>query len=217
MAEEGAIHDERLQELASRLAERYPDLTVTLDHTSALELLVATILSAQCTDARVNEVTPALFQRFPTAEEYAGADREELEEYVRSTGFYRNKAKHIQQMAARLAADHGGEVPYSMEELVKLPGVARKTANVVLSNWFGLHEGVVVDTHVKRVAGRLGLTKETDPAKVERDLMELLPRDQWRSFAWRLILHGRSTCSARRPNCSACELAELCPSAHALD
>ncbi|MEJ2320173.1 MAG: endonuclease III [Gemmatimonadales bacterium] len=209
--------DDRLAELGSRLAALYPDLTVTLDHSSALELLVATILSAQCTDARVNEVTPALFQRFPTAEDYAAADREELEEYVRSTGFYRNKAKHIQQMAARLVTDHGGEVPGTMEELVELPGVARKTANVILSNWFGVHEGVVVDTHVKRVAGRLGLTTETDPAKVERDLMELLDRDQWRPFAWRLILHGRSTCTARRPNCPGCELAELCPSAQAFD
>jgi endonuclease-3 len=209
--------DERLKELGSRLADRYPDLTVTLDHSSALELLVATILSAQCTDVRVNEVTRVLFQRFPGVEEYAGADREELEECVRSTGFFRNKAKHIQQMAASLVADHGGEVPDTMEALVELPGVARKTANVILSNWFGVHEGVVVDTHVKRVAGRLGLTEETDPVKVERDLMELLPRDQWRPFAWRLILHGRSTCVARRPNCSDCELADLCPSAQAFD
>jgi endonuclease-3 len=209
--------DERLKELGSRLADRYADLTVTLDHSSALELLVATILSAQCTDARVNEVTRVLFQRFPGVEEYAGADREELEECVRSTGFFRNKAKHIQQMAASLVADHGGDVPDTMEALVELPGVARKTANVILSNWFGVHEGVVVDTHVKRVAGRLGLTQETDPVKVERDLMELLPRDQWRPFAWRLILHGRSTCAARRPNCSDCELADLCPSAQAFD
>jgi endonuclease-3 len=217
MAKTDGTSDERLKGLGARLADRYPDLTVTLDHSSALELLVATILSAQCTDARVNKVTPALFQRFPTAEDYAGADREELEEYVRSTGFYRNKAKHIQEMTARLVADHGGEVPGTMEELVELPGVARKTANVILSNWFGVHEGVVVDTHVKRVAGRLGLTEKTDPVKVERDLMELLARDQWRPFAWRLILHGRSTCTARRPNCSGCELAELCPSAQAFD
>jgi endonuclease-3 len=134
MAEDVGRSDARLRELGSRLSDRYPDVTVTLDHSSALELLVATILSAQCTDARVNEVTPALFQRFPTAEDYAGADREELEEYVRSTGFFRNKAKHIQQMSARLVADHGGEVPVTMEALVELPGVARKTANVILSN-----------------------------------------------------------------------------------
>lgn len=217
MADSSESREGRLAELGARLAERYPDLTVTLDHTSALELLVATILSAQCTDARVNEVTPALFQRFKTAEEYAGADREELEEYVRSTGFFRNKAKHIQQMAARLVADHGGEVPYTMEDLVQLPGVARKTANVILSNWFGVHEGVVVDTHVKRVAGRLGLTEETDPDRVERDLMAQLPRDQWRPFAWRLILHGRSTCLARGPGCGGCVLADLCPSAHTFE
>ena len=217
MDENGRAPEDRLREIGSRLADRYPDLAVTLDHSSALELLVATILSAQCTDARVNEVTPALFRRYPTAEDYAAADREELEEYVRKTGFYRNKAKHIQQMAAHLVADYGGEVPYTMQDLLELPGVARKTANVVLSNWFGVHEGVVVDTHVKRVAARLGLTRDTDPTKVERDLMELLPRDHWRPFAWRLILHGRSTCSARRPDCSECVLEDLCPSAHALD
>lgn len=210
----GATSEERLAELGGRLEDCYEDLTLTLDHSSALELLVATILSAQCTDARVNQVTPALFERFPTAEDYAAADREELEEYVRKTGFYRNKARHIQEMAARLVADHDGEVPGSMEELVELPGVARKTANVILSNWFGVHEGVVVDTHVKRVARRLGLTGETDPVKIERDLMELLPRQAWRPFAWRLILHGRTTCGARKPNCAACELADLCPSAH---
>ena len=205
--------DERLKQLGSRLADRYPDLTVTLDHSSALELLVATILSAQCTDARVNEVTPALFQRFPTAEDYAGANREELEEYVRSTGFFRNKAKHIQQMAASLVADHGGEVPGAMEALVELPGVARKTANVILSNWFGVHEGVVVDTHVKRVAGRLGLTAETDPVRVERDLMEVLDPAEWHSIPGRMILHGRQRCDARRPDCVGCEVRDLCPSA----
>lgn len=207
----------RLDPLSARLEERYTDLTLSLEYSSALELLVATILSAQCTDARVNRVTPALFARFPTAEEYAGADREELEEYVRPTGFYRNKAKHIQKMAARLISDHGGEVPDEMEELIQLTGVARKTANVVLSNWFGKHEGVVVDTHVKRVARRLGLTEETNPEKIECDLMALLPRESWRPFAWRLILHGRSICHARKPNCEECVLADLCPSAHSLD
>jgi endonuclease-3 len=205
---------ERLRSLATRLEERYEDLTVTLDHGNALELLVATILSAQCTDERVNRVTPALFERFPAAEAYASADREELEEYVRPTGFYRNKAKHIQEMAARLVAEYDGEVPDTMAELILLPGVARKTANVVLSNWFDTHEGVVVDTHVKRVAGRLGLTEERVPDKVERDLMELLPPEQWRPFAWRLILHGRSTCQARKPKCDGCTLEDLCPSAH---
>ncbi|MEE8175633.1 MAG: endonuclease III [Gemmatimonadota bacterium] len=203
--------------MSARLEERFTDLALSLDYSNALELLVATILSAQCTDARVNEVTPPLFARFPTAEAYAGADREELEEYVRPTGFYRNKAKHIQEMAAGLVSDHGGEVPDEMEELIQLAGVARKTANVVLSNWFGKHEGVVVDTHVKRVARRLGLTEETNPEKIERDLMALLPREGWRPFAWRLILHGRSTCHARKPNCVECVVEDLCPSAHSFD
>lgn len=211
------VFEVRLDRLSARLEERFTDLALSLDYSNALELLVATILSAQCTDARVNEVTPALFARFPTAQEYAGADREELEEYVRPTGFYRNKAKHIQEMADRLVSDHGGEVPDEMEELIQLAGVARKTANVVLSNWFGKHEGVVVDTHVKRVARRLGLTEETNPEKIERDLMALLPREGWRPFAWRLILHGRSTCHARKPNCVECVVADLCPSAHSFD
>jgi len=211
------VFEVRLDRLSARLEERFTDLALSLDYSNALELLVATILSAQCTDARVNEVTPALFARFPTAEEYAGADREELEEYVRPTGFYRNKAKHIQEMADRLVSDHGGEVPDEMKELIQLAGVARKTANVVLSNWFGKHEGVVVDTHVKRVARRLGLTEETNPEKIERDLMALLPREGWRPFAWRLILHGRSTCHARKPNCVECVVADLCPSAHSFD
>jgi endonuclease-3 len=211
------VSEVRLDRLSARLEERFTDLALSLDYSNALELLVATILSAQCTDARVNEVTPPLFARFPTAEAYAGADREELEEYVRPTGFYRNKAKHIQEMAAGLVSDHGGEVPDEMEELIQLAGVARKTANVVLSNWFGKHEGVVVDTHVKRVARRLGLTEETNPEKIERDLMALLPREGWRPFAWRLILHGRSTCHARKPNCVECVVEDLCPSAHSFD
>jgi endonuclease-3 len=211
------VFEVRLDRLSARLEERFTDLALSLDYSNALELLVATILSAQCTDARVNEVTPPLFARFPTAEAYAGADREELEEYVRPTGFYRNKAKHIQEMAAGLVSDHGGEVPDEMEELIQLAGVARKTANVVLSNWFGKHEGVVVDTHVKRVARRLGLTEETNPEKIERDLMALLPREGWRPFAWRLILHGRSTCHARKPNCVECVVEDLCPSAHSFD
>ncbi|MFQ5690925.1 MAG: endonuclease III [Gemmatimonadota bacterium] len=204
----------RAREISRLLAEAYPDLSLSLDYASPLELIVATILSAQCTDERVNRVTPELFRRYPTAREYAEGDREELEERIRSTGFYRNKAKHIQEMARRLVDEHGGEVPEAMEDLVKLPGVARKTANVVLSNAFGKNEGVVVDTHVKRVAGRLGLTRHTDPVKIERDLMELLPRAEWRTFAWRLILHGRRVCSARKPACERCILESACPSAH---
>jgi endonuclease-3 len=204
---------DRAAALKPILAELYPDLTVSLDWGTPLELLVATILSAQCTDERVNRVTPALFQRYPDVEAFAGADREELEGLVRSTGFYRNKASNIQRMAQQVVSEHGGEVPDSMHELVELPGVARKTANVVLSNAFGRNEGVVVDTHVKRVAGRLGLTGETDPVRVERDLMQVLDTDDWHSFPWRMILHGRQRCAARKPDCSACEIRDLCPSA----
>ncbi|MGB5303717.1 MAG: endonuclease III [Gemmatimonadota bacterium] len=195
------------------LAEHYPDLTVSLDWGTPLELLVATILSAQCTDERVNRVTPALFERYPDVDALAGADREELEGLIRSTGFYRNKARNIQGMAQRIVAEHGGHVPDAMDELIELPGVARKTANVVLSNAFGRNEGVVVDTHVKRVAGRLGLTGETDPVRVERDLMQVLDPDDWHSFPWRMILHGRQRCAARKPDCSGCEIRSLCPSA----
>ncbi len=203
----------RANELGPLLAELYPDTTVTLDYTTPLELLVATILSAQCTDERVNRVTPALFERYPEARDYATADRTELEEMVRPTGFYRNKAKHVQEMSTRVVEEHDGAVPGTMEELVQLPGVARKTANVVLTNAFGRLDGVVVDTHVKRVAGRLGLTGNSDPEKVERDLMEVLPRQEWGSFAWRLILHGRNRCASRKPDCEGCELSAYCPSA----
>ena len=203
----------RARRISPVLAELYPELAISLDWETPLQLLVATILSAQCTDERVNLTTPALFERYRTARDYAEADREELEELIRSTGFYRNKAKHIQEMAARLVDEHGGEVPRAMEELTALPGVARKTANVVLSNAFDTHVGVVVDTHVKRVANRLGLTDETAPEKVERDLMELLPREEWHPFAWRLILHGRTRCTARRPDCEGCEISSECPSA----
>ncbi|MGH7539378.1 MAG: endonuclease III, partial [Gemmatimonadota bacterium] len=199
--------------LAPRLAALYPDLEISLDWSSPLELIVATILSAQCTDERVNRVTAHLFREYRSAEDYAEADRAALEEAIRPTGFFRNKAKHIRAMAARLVEEYGGEVPDRMEDLLTLPGVARKTANVVLSNAFGKHEGVVVDTHVKRVAGRLGLTDETGAEKIERDLMAILPPEQWRPFAWRLILHGRRVCYARKPACEACTLSDLCPSA----
>ncbi len=208
---------DRARRLAPILTQTYPDTTVTLDHENALELIVATILSAQCTDERVNRVTPHLFDRYRSAEDYADAEREELQAMIRPTGFFRNKAKHIQGMARRLVEEHGGRVPDTMEALTALPGVARKTANVVLSNAFGRLEGVVVDTHVKRVARRLGLTDETSPVKVERDLMEVLPREEWHGFAWRLILHGRAICTARKPACGECPLAELCPSAFTFD
>jgi len=204
---------ERIADLQPLLGALYPDLTVSLDWGTPLQLLVATILSAQCTDERVNRVTPGLFARYPDAEALAAAERTELEELIRSTGFYRNKAKNIQGMAKRLVAEHGGAVPDTMDELLQLPGVARKTANVVLSNAFGRNEGVVVDTHVKRVAARLGLTSHTDPVRIERDLMGLLDRDRWHSFPWRLILHGRQRCHARKPDCAGCEVRHLCPSA----
>jgi len=204
---------DRAAALQPILAECYPDLTVSLDWGTPLQLLVATILSAQCTDERVNRVTPALFERYPDVEAFAGADRDELEGLIRSTGFYRNKARNIQGMAQRVVAEHGGQVPDAMDELIELPGVARKTANVVLSNAFGRNEGVVVDTHVKRVAGRLGLTGETDPVRVERDLMQVLDPADWHSFPWRMILHGRQRCAARKPDCSGCEVRSLCPSA----
>jgi endonuclease-3 len=209
--------EERLEEIARRLEEAYESTEISLDYSNPLELLVATILSAQCTDERVNKVTEVLFDRCRTARDYAEIEREELEEIVRSTGFYRNKAKHIQGMAEKVLAEHDGRVPRTMEELVGLPGVARKTANVVLSNAFDLHEGVVVDTHVKRVAGRLGLTEETRPEKVEEDLMDALPREDWHPFAWRLIRHGRAVCDARSPDCEACFLSDLCPSAFSFD
>ena len=205
---------ERAAEMAPRLADEYPDLEISLDWSTPLELLVATILSAQCTDERVNQVTDELFERCRTAEDYAEIEREELEEVIRSTGFYRNKAKHIQGMAEKIVEEHGGDVPRTMEELVELPGVARKTANVVLSNAFDTHVGVVVDTHVKRVSRRLGLASSKTASAIEKELMEVLPEEQWRPFAWRLILHGRSVCHGRTdPECERCILSDLCPSA----
>jgi endonuclease-3 len=205
----------RARRVASRLARLYPDTECALRHSNALELLVATILSAQCTDVRVNQVTEALFRRYRSAREYAEADPAELESLIRSTGFFRNKAKSIRG-AARLIVDRfGGELPSTMEELLELPGVARKTANVVLGTWFGKAMGVVVDTHVRRITGLLGLTKERDPKKIERDLMDLLPRDQWIGFSHALIWHGRKVCIARRPRCGDCALSKECPASRA--
>ncbi len=203
----------RIRPILKALARDFPDAECALVHSSALELLVATILSAQCTDVRVNIVTKELFRRYRRAADYAAADPGELETLIRSTGFYRNKAKSILGMAKLLVQDHGGEVPSTMEELVRLPGVARKTANVVLGTWFHRADGVVVDTHVGRISRRLGLTREEDPAKVERDLMKLLPRGEWIAFSHRLIWHGRKVCTARAPKCGACGLRDWCPSA----
>jgi len=203
----------RALELVKRLEETYPDAHCALIHRNAYELLAATILSAQCTDERVNMVTPALFARYPDPMELAAAKSEELESIVRSTGFYRSKAKSLIGMATGLVERHGGEVPAKMEALTALPGVGRKTANVVLSNAFGKAEGVVVDTHVKRLAGRLALTRETDPVKVERDLMALLPRGIWGRVEHLLIFHGRGPCKAQRPRCAECPVVDLCPGA----
>ena len=204
---------ERAKKVVGRLAEDYPDAHCALAHSSALELLVATILSAQCTDVRVNLVTPVLFKKYRGAKGYANADPAELERDIRSTGFFRNKAKSIRGAARVLMEKHGGQVPDTMEALLELPGVARKTANVVLGTWFKKPTGVVVDTHVQRITRRLGLTREEDPKKIERDLMEALPPEEWIDFSHRLIWHGRKICGARKPTCEECSLAYCCPSA----
>ena len=199
-------------EIYTRLSEHYPDAHCALDFKTPFQLLVATILSAQCTDKRVNMVTPALFKRYPTPASMAEAKPQELEEMIKSTGFFRNKAKSLLAMSRAVADEHSGRVPDSMEELVELPGVGRKTANVVLGNAYDKNEGVVVDTHVGRVSERLGLTKETDPVKVEQDLVKIFPRDQWTMLAHLLIQHGRQICEARRPKCEICFLSDICPS-----
>ena len=204
---------ERAQEITRRLKRMYPRAVCTLDYETPLQLLVATILSAQSTDARVNIVTKALFRKYKSASAFAAAKLPVLERDIHSTGFFRNKAKSVVGAATKIVEKHGGDVPSTMEELIELPGVGRKTANVVLGNAFGISEGVVVDTHVTRVSGRLALTENTDPVKIENDLKELIPRKEWTKFSHRLILHGRTICIARKPKCSECLLNELCPSA----
>ncbi len=204
---------ERLPEIVRLLREAHPDAKCALDYENPLQLLVATILSAQCTDERVNKVTPALFARFPTAQALAEADREELEQIIHSTGFYRNKAKNVQEACRRIVAEYGGEVPANMVELLTLAGVARKTANVVLGNCYGVADGVVVDTHVKRLSERLKLSAQTDPEKIERDLMALAPREEWIDLSHLLIFHGRRFCDARKPKCAICTISHLCPAA----
>jgi endonuclease-3 len=191
----------------------FPDARTELDWKNPLELLVATMLSAQTTDVQVNRVTQTLFAKYRTVEDYAHADPTELEEDIRPTGFYRNKARSLRNMADALVEEHGGEVPGNMQELVALPGVGRKTANVVLGNAFGVDEGIVVDTHVRRVSGRLGLTENKDPVKIEQDLMKVVPQEDWTVFSHLLILHGRRTCKARKPDCPNCVLNDICPSA----
>ena len=200
-------------EVTARLKAEYPDARTELDWSNPLELLVATILSAQTTDVQVNQVTKSLFAKYRTAEDYADADPGVLEEDIRPTGFYRNKARSLRGMAGALVEEHGGEVPRTMSELVALPGVGRKTANVVLGNAFGVDEGIVVDTHVRRVSGRLGLTENRDPVKIEQELMSVVPEEDWTDFSHLLILHGRRTCKARKPDCPNCILNDICPSA----
>jgi endonuclease-3 len=201
---------------ASRIYERlsaaYPDAHCALDFKTPFQLLVATILSAQCTDKRVNMVTPTLFKRYPTPADLAAAKTEELEEIIKSTGFFRNKAKSLIGMATAVTDQHAGVIPDEMEQLVKLPGVGRKTANVILGNAFNKNQGVVVDTHVSRVSHRLGLTKETDAVKIEQDLIPLFPSEQWTMLAHLFIEHGRQVCEARRPKCEICTLNDICPS-----
>ena len=202
-----------IETVITRLREAYPDAHCELNYDTAHQLLVATILSAQCTDERVNKVTPDLFIKYPRVVDFAAADRAELEEAIRSTGFFRQKAKYIQESSQAILQEYGGQVPGTMEELLRLNGVARKTANVVLGEIFQVADGVTVDTHVKRLAKRLGLTNHADPAKVEKDLMELVPKESWIEISHLLIFHGRRVCFARNPDCANCPLNDLCPSA----
>ena len=205
---------ERIHEILSRLHQLYPDVTCALHHRNAWELLVATILSAQATDTRVNMVTPELFKKYPTVEDFAALKPEELQPAIRSTGFFRNKSKSVVGAAKKIVGDFSGQVPDAIEKLLTLPGVARKTANVVLGTWFGKNEGVVVDTHVQRIARRLELTRNDDPKKIEQDLMNIIPREKWTLFAHQLIWHGRKLCMARSPKCAECPLENVC---HAAD
>ncbi len=205
---------ERVQAILDRLDARYPAATCALHHNSAWELLVATILSAQCTDVRVNMVTPMLFEKYPTPDAFAALKPEDIEDDIRSTGFFRNKSKSLVGAARKVIGDFGGEVPRTMDELLTIPGVARKTANVVLGSWYKIADGVVVDTHVQRISRRLELTRNEEPVKIEQDLMKVIPRDRWILFSHQIILHGRAICIARRPKCVDCPLETLC---HAAD
>ncbi|MDZ4817988.1 MAG: endonuclease III [Planctomycetota bacterium] len=199
------------QHVLERLAIAYPDAVCALNHSTPLQLLIATILSAQCTDQRVNLVTPALFNRFPTAQAFAAGPLSEIEQLVQSTGFFRNKAKNIQLCCRAIVERHNGKVPKDLDSLVALAGVGRKTANVLLGTAFGIPSGVVVDTHVGRISIRLGLTKQTDPVRAERDLMAIIPQSEWINYSHRLIHHGRQVCLARKPRCEICTLADICP------
>lgn len=203
---------ERVTVILDRLSKAYPDAKVGLDYETPLQLLIATILSAQCTDARVNMVTPGLFEKYPTVHDFASAPIEELEDAVRTTGFYKNKARNIQQCCRQLIEGHDGNVPTTMEELTQLAGVGRKTANCVLTNCFGV-QGITVDTHVTRISNLLGLVNDEDAVRIEFALMELIPQERWNEFNHSIIAHGRATCIARRPKCEQCPISDLCPSA----
>ena len=204
---------DRVVKIIGILEKEYLHSRTALAFETPLQILIATILSAQCTDERVNRLTPALFKKYPDAEAFAKADRAELEKDIRPTGFFRNKAKSIIGAAAMLVSDFGGRVPDTMAELIRLPGVARKTANIVLSSAYRKAEGIAVDVHVKRLSGRLGLSKQENPEKIERDLMEIVPKKHWLDFNYLLVNHGRKTCPARKPKCPECKLVKLCPSA----
>jgi len=203
----------RTLKIIELLEKEYRDVKIALNYTNSLELLIATILSAQCTDERVNIVTKTLFKKYRAVEDYAEADLKELEQDIRSTGFYRNKAKNIKKCCQMIVEKFGSQVPKTMEEILELPGVARKTANIVLSNAYGVIEGIAVDTHVRRLTQRLGLTANDNPDKIEQDLMKLVPKDKWMRFTDLLIFHGRKTCTAKKPKCETCVVKKLCPSA----
>ena len=205
--------DNKVNTIIGLLEKEYPDVKIALSHSTPFDMLIATILSAQCTDVRVNMVTESLFKKYKTPQDYIRTSQEELEKDIYSTGFYRNKAKNIKKLSDILVRDFDSKVPDTMEELLTLPGVARKTANVVLSAAFGKNEGIAVDTHVKRLSGRLGLTENTDPEKIEKDLLKIVPKDRWGDFTLILIRHGREICKARKPLCRDCVLNKLCPSA----
>ncbi len=207
----------RVLKIVELLEKEYSDVKTALHYTSPLEILVATILSAQCTDKRVNIVTKSLFKKYKTAEDYANADLAELEEDIRSTGFYRNKAKNIKKSGQMLVEKYDSQVPQTMDELIELPGVARKTANIVLSNAYGVIAGIAVDTHVRRLSKRLGLTENRNPNKIEADLMLIVPKSQWKRITNLLIFHGRNVCMARKPKCNKCNLNKICPSAFTFD
>ena len=208
---------ERASKIIELLEREHEDAKIALHYANPLQLLIATILSAQATDEQINKITPALFKKYRTAEDFANADRLELEQLIRSSGFYHNKAKNIQNCCKTLLEKYDGKVPKTMDELLELPGVARKTANIVLQNAYGIIEGIAVDTHVRRLAQRLGLTLYDDPNKIEQDLMRLIPKNQWSRITNLLIFHGRRVCIAKKPNCSACSLNKICPCAFAFE